>query len=84
VAGIKTQIKMKNLENIEVFNIQTTEEGSFAWISYRDLDDTDNLNNGNFCKRVPLNLRPIQLSSRDNVLTDQSVKNYVDVAHTAD
>jgi hypothetical protein len=70
---------MKNLENVEVFNIQTTKEGSFAWISYRDLDDTDNLNNGYFCKRVPLNLRPIQLSSRDNVLTDQSVKNYVDV-----
>jgi len=69
---------MENLENIEVFNIQTTEEGSFAWISYRDLNNTDNLNNGYSCKRVALNLRAIQLSSRDNVLTDQSVKNYSD------
>ena len=69
---------MENLENIEVFNIQTTKEGSFAWISYRDLNNTDNLNNGYSCKRVPLNLRAIQLSSRDNVLTDQSVKNYSD------
>jgi len=67
---------MKNLANIEVFNIEITEKGTFAHISFQDLDNTDNLNNGydNIC--VPMNLRPIQLSSRDNMLVDQSVKNY--------
>lgn len=61
---------MKNLENIEVFNIEITEEGTFAHISY----NIDNLNNGYDNIRVPMNLRPIQLSVRDNVLVDQSVK----------
>jgi hypothetical protein len=70
---------MKNLANIEVFHIEITEEGTFAHISFQDLDNIDNLNNGYGHVRVPMNLRPIQLSSRDNVLTDQSVKNY-DVA----
>lgn len=71
---------MKNLANIEVFHIETTEEGTFAYISFQDLDNTDNVNNGYDHIRVPMNLRPIQLSVRDNVLVDQSVKNYVDVA----
>ena len=65
---------MKNLENIEVFNIEITEEGTFAHISFQDLDNIDNLNNGYDNIRVPMNLRPIQLSVRDNVLVDQSVK----------
>lgn len=65
---------MKNLENIEVFNIEITEEGAFAHISFQDLDNIDNLNNGYDNIRVPINLRPIQLSVRDNVLVDQSVK----------
>lgn len=69
---------MKNLSNIEVFHIETTEEGIFAHISLRDLDNTDNVNNGYFHIIVPMNLRPIQLSSRGNVLVDQSVKSYQD------
>jgi hypothetical protein len=35
--------KMKNLANIEVFHIETTEEGTFAHISFQDLDNIDNL-----------------------------------------
>lgn len=70
---------MKNLANIEVFNIEITGEGTFAYISFQDLDNTSNLNNGYDNIRVPMNLRPIQKSVRDNILVDQSVKNYQDV-----
>lgn len=66
----------KNLTNIEVFNIEITEEGVFAYISFQDLDKAYTLNNGYDNIRIPMNLRPIQLSSRDNMLVDQSVKNY--------
>jgi len=65
---------MKNLTNIEVFHIEITEEGTFAHISFQDLNNTDNVNNGYDNIRVPMNLRPIQLSVRDNILVDQSVK----------
>lgn len=70
---------MKNLTNIEVFNIEITEKGTFAHISFQDLDNIESTTNGYDNIRVPMNLRPIQKSSRDNVLVDQSVKNYVDV-----
>lgn len=69
---------MKNLTNIEVYHIETTYEGTFAHISFKNLDNIHDINNGYDHIRVPLNLRPIQLSVRDNVLVDQSVKNYVD------
>lgn len=65
---------MENLTQIEVFHIETTEKGTFAHISFRDLNNTDNVNNGYDNIRVPMNLRPIQLSVRDNVLVDQSIK----------
>ena len=65
---------MKNLANIEVFHIEITNEGTFAHISFQDLGNTDNLNNGYDNIRVPMNLRPIQKSVRDNILVDQSVK----------
>jgi hypothetical protein len=69
---------MKNLTNIEVFNIEITQEGTFVYISFQDLDNIDNVNNGYDNIRVPMNLRPIQLSVRDNMLVDQSVKEYTD------
>jgi len=69
---------MKNLANIEVFNIEITEKGTFAHISFQDLNNTNNVNNGYDNIRVPMNLRPIQLSVRDNMLVDQSVKEYAD------
>ena len=74
---------MKNLTEIEVFHIKTTEKGTFAYISFRDLDNTDNVNNGYDHIRVPMNLRPIQLSVRDNVLVDQSVKNDQDAEYNS-
>jgi hypothetical protein len=65
---------MKNLANIEVFHIEITEKGDFAHISFQDLDNWRDINNGFNHIRVPMNLRPIQKSVRDNVLVDQSVK----------
>ena len=65
---------MKNLASIEVFHIEITEEGEFAYISFQNLDNWNDANNGFDHIRVPMNLRPIQLSVRDNVLVDQSVK----------
>jgi hypothetical protein len=70
---------MKNLNNIDVFHIKTTDKGTFAYISFQDMENGDPVNNFYNHIRVPMNLRPIQLSSRDNVLVDQSVQNYVDV-----
>ena len=65
---------MKNLTNIEVFNIEITGKGTFAYISFQDLDNCNDINNGFNHIRVPMNLRPIQLSIRDNALVDQSIK----------
>lgn len=67
---------MENLIEIEVINIESTHEGNFAYISYRDERFSDGANDGYNCIRVPLNLRPIQRSSRDNILCDQSIKDY--------
>lgn len=68
---------MKNLTEIEVFHIETTEQGTFAHISYQDLDwKGDDPTNGFNNIRVPLKLRPIQLSIRGNMLVDQSEKSY--------
>lgn len=62
---------------IEVYHIETTDEGSFAHISYNDPDwKGDDPTNGYTHIKVPLNLRPIQLSIRGNTLVDQSVKDY--------
>lgn len=65
---------MKNLTNIEVFHIETTEEGTFAYISFQDLNNIDSITDGYENVRVPMNLRPIQKSSRGNMLVDQTVK----------
>jgi hypothetical protein len=70
---------MKQLKNLEVFHIETTNEGTFAYISFQNLDNTDGINNGYDHIRVPMNLRPIQLSVRDNPLVNQSVQIDLDV-----
>ena len=65
---------MKNIENLEVIQLNTNEEGKLiARISYQDTTVQD-LNNGYSIIDVPVNVRALQLSSRDNVLVDQSVK----------
>lgn len=71
---------MKNLTNIEVFHIETKENGMYAHISFQNLDNIDDVNNGYDWKVIPINPREVQLSAHDNPLVDQSVKNHVDVA----
>lgn len=67
---------MKNLLNIEVYHIETTEEGTFAHISYQDPNwKGDDPTNGFDYIKVPIKLRPVQLSIRGNTLVDQSEKN---------
>lgn len=65
---------MKNLKNIEVFKLVQTEEKLCALISYQNLDNVDDLNNGYDWISIPVNIRDIQLSHRGNILTNQSVK----------
>ena len=65
---------MGNIENLEVIQLNTNKEGKLiATISYQDTTLQD-LNNGYAIIDVPVNVRALQLSSRGNVLVDQSVK----------
>jgi len=65
---------MENIENLEVIQLNTNKEGKLiAKISYQDTTVQD-LNNGYAIIDVPVNVRALQLSSRDNVLVDQSIK----------
>lgn len=65
---------MKNIENLEVVQLNTNKEGKLiATISYQDTTVQD-LNNGYSIIDVPVNVRALKLSSRDNILVDQSVK----------
>ena len=65
---------MKNIQNLEVIQLNTNKEGKLiAIISYQDTTVQD-LNNGYAIIDAPVNLRELQLSSRDNVLVNQSVK----------
>lgn len=71
---------MKNLQNLEIINISTQEGKLVALVSYQDTSITDDLNNGYRTIEIPINPREIQYSIRGNMMVDQSVKNYVDVA----
>ena len=65
---------MENIENLEVIQLNTNKEGNLiATISYQDTTVQD-LNNGYAIIDVPVNLRKLQLSSRGNILVDQSIK----------
>lgn len=72
---------MTNLKNLEIIKIFTTDEGElWALMSYQNPDEIPgSLNNGYDTIHVPINIRPIQLSSHGNMLVDQSVKNYSEV-----
>ena len=66
---------MKNLTNMEIINISTKNGKLFALMSYQDLNhDVSDVNIGYDTIEIPINLRDIQLSSRDNMLVNQSVK----------
>ena len=71
---------MKNLQQVEVFHIETTDEGMFAHISYRDttVDFNTDLNLGQRSIRVPIKPRAIQFGVNGGQLVDQSEKNYQD------
>jgi hypothetical protein len=72
---------MKNLQNLEIINISTKEGKLVALVSYQDTSKIgEDLNNGYGTIEIPINPREIQTSIRGNMLVDQSVKNYVDVA----
>jgi len=72
---------MKNLQNLEIINISTKEGKLVALVSYQDTSAIgEDLNNGYGTIEIPINPREIQTSIRGNMLVDQSVKNYVDVA----
>jgi len=72
---------MKNLQNLEIINISTKEGKLVALVSYQDTSAiSEDLNNGYGTIEIPINPREIQTSIRGNMLVDQSVKNYVDVA----
>ena len=72
---------MKNLQNLEIINISTKEGKLVALVSYQDTSRIgEDLNNGYGTIEIPINPREIQTSIRGNMLVDQSVKNYVDVA----
>lgn len=72
---------MNNITNLEVIQITTKEGKLVATLSYQD-ERIDDLNNGYAIIDVPINIRELQLSVRDNVLVDQSVKgDFVAVAN---
>ena len=64
---------MINLKNLEIINISKEGDTLVALLSFQNPDVTD-LNNGFDTIRVPVNIREIQMSSRGNMLVDQSVK----------
>lgn len=72
---------MNNLQNLEIINISTKEGKLVALVSYQDTSAiSEDINNGYGTVEIPINPREIQTSIRGNMLVDQSVKNYVDVA----
>jgi len=72
---------MKNLQNLEIINISTKEGKLVALVSYQDTSAIgEDLNNGYGTIEIIINPREIQTSIRGNMLVNQSVKNYVDVA----
>ena len=71
---------MDKIQNMEIINISTKNGKLIALLSYQNTELKDgDLNNGYDAIEVLINLRDIQLSSRGNILVDQSVKNDTDV-----
>ena len=64
---------MDNITNLEVIQITTKKGKLIATLSYQD-NRVNDLNNGFSTVDVPVNIREIQLSSRDNTLVNQSIK----------
>jgi len=67
------------MKNLEIIQIKTEKGKLVATMSYQDIDNLNDINNGYNTIEVPINIRELQLSVRDNTLVNQSVKESVDV-----
>ncbi len=65
-------MKMGKLKNFELISIDT--QKMEAIVSFQNEDNQSNINNGYDFLVVPINLRPIQYSSRGTMLINQSIK----------
>lgn len=65
---------MKNITDIEVISINTVDGKMTALVSYRDLSEKDNINNGYDVIKIPVNIRPLRYSVNNNLLVNQSVR----------
>ena len=65
-----------SIDNIEIISITKNDDGTrSALVSFRKTGSSgvsDDINDGYDCMSVPVNIRPIQLSPRDNILCNQS------------
>ena len=62
------------LQNLEIIQLDTFDGKLVATLSYQDPSVQD-LNNGYAHISVPVNIRALRLSVRDNILVNQSVRN---------
>lgn len=65
---------MKTIKNLEIIQLNTVDGKLIATLSYQDLELIGNINNGYSTTNVNVNIREFKLSSRGNILVDQSIK----------
>ena len=65
---------MKNIENLEIIELFTVDGKLTAMLSYQNLDEIDNINNGYNIVNVPVNIRELKRSIRGNILVNQSIQ----------
>lgn len=71
---LKEPSVLKNITNVEIIAIRENNGKKTAIISYQNLIDITNSNNGYDWIEVPVNIRDLQKSSRGNLLVNQSEK----------
>ena len=71
------------IQNLEIIQLDTVDGKLVAILSYQHMDNVHDVNNGYAHISVPVNIRPLRLSVRDNVLVNQSVRNDSDAAVSA-
>jgi len=65
---------MENIINLELIQISTKKGKLIGLLSFQDTTKINGDTNGFDTIEIPINIRPIQFSSRGNFLVDQSVK----------
>ena len=68
-----------NIQNVEVFNIETKADGLYAHISFQDINKIDDINHGYDYMCVPIKPRLVQMSTHGNPMVNQSECMDVDV-----